>query len=184
MQFSIILFLCLFLGVHTKQARPDPISYTTVDILHVVRYQTTADWTKKSFSLDKKREIEVVNYQRVPIDTDSNKQYIPTQSCKVEKMSPTDIKTYSLSSLKIFQQKRDFKILKTITHTDGLLQLTYAIGYWATYTDEANVPHKLIIVHGIHPNGKGLQFFIDCPNVIFPILEEEITAQIRSLTFI
>ena len=176
--------MCLFLGIHTKQVSSDPTPSIAVDLLHTVRYQTTADWVKKSFSLDKKRAIEIVNFQRAPIAADSNKKYIPTQSCKVEKMSPTDIRTYSLSSLKIFQQKKDFKILKTITHTDGLLQLTYAIGYWATYMDDSNVLHKLIIVHGIHPNGKGLQFFIDCPNAIFSNLEEEITAQVRSLTFI
>ena len=121
MQFSIILFLCLFFGTNTNQMSPDPTSVTTIDVLQTVRYQTTTDWIKKTCTLDKKREVEFVNFQRRPIGADSNKNYIPTQACKVEKMPPTDIKTYSISSLKIFQQKKDFKILKTITHTDGKL---------------------------------------------------------------
>ena len=58
------------------------------------------------------------------------------------------------------------------------------MGYWAYYTDENDIIHKVVIIHGIHPNGFGFQFFIDCPKDIFPKLEQEITAQIRSIRFL
>jgi len=154
------------------------------ELVRTLRFQTTLDWAKTSASQDKKRGIEIINLQRTAVESDLGKKYIATQSCKIEKLPPTNIKNYSLSALSIFQKKKGFKIIKTITHTDGLLQLTYAIGYWAYYVDDAHVLHKLIIVHGIHKNGNGVQFFIDCPDTIFLQLEEEITAEIRTLSFL
>jgi hypothetical protein len=152
-----------------------------VELGHTIKYQSTADWVKTSFYQDKKKGVEILNYERKAVETEANKRFVATQACKTEPARGADIKTYSLSSLGFFQKKKDFKIIKTITHTDGLLQISYAIGYWAIYTDDTGISHKVIIIHGIHPNGNGFQFFIDCPEPVFVTLEEEITAQVRSL---
>ncbi len=156
----------------------------TVYVNRTVQYQITADWTKTSSTYDKKQGVEVVNYQRSPIKTDSAKIFVLTQSCKVENARNTTIKAYSLASLGMFQKADGFKITKTFTHTDGLLQIPYTVGYWAVYTDKNNILHKVVIVHGIHSNGKGFQFFIDCPAPVFEQSEVEITDQVRSLRFL
>lgn len=174
--FSCILFYCT---AYSQDA--GPVATLPVELGRTIQYQSTADWVKTSFYQDKKKGVEILNYERKAVETEANKRFVATQACKTEPARGVDIKTYSLASLAFFQKKKDFKILKTITHTDGLLQITYAIGYWAAYIDDAGIPHKVIIVHGIHPNGNGFQFFIDCPEPVFVTLEEEITAQVRSL---
>lgn len=182
MQYIISLFAVLFSFV-TYAQNNESNTTTSIELGHILVYQSTGDWTKTSFYQDKKRGVEIINFERKAIQTDSGKTYAATQSCKVEPARATDIKNYSLSSLGFFQKKKDFKITKTFTHSDGMLQLSYAVGYWASYVDDSNVLHKVIIVHAIHPKGNGVQFFIDCPDVIFAELEEEITAQVRSLQY-
>lgn len=159
-------------------------AFTTVTVNRTIQYTTTSEWAKVSSTSDKKQGVEAVNYQRSPIQDDSGRTFVLTQSCKVEHARGATIKSYSIASLKMFQQATDFKITKTFTHTDGLLQIPYTIGYWAVYTDKNNMPHKVVIIHGIHSNGNGFQFFIDCPNAVFDQSEEEITAQVRSLTLL
>ncbi|MBC7451325.1 MAG: hypothetical protein H7259_07525, partial [Cytophagales bacterium] len=126
----------------------------------------------------------ILNFQRTELILASGKKCIPTESCLVENVRSTDIKNYSTSSLVVFQKQRNFKILKIITHTDGVLTIPYAIGYWAVYTDDKEVSHKVIIIHALNNRGKGLQFLIDCPEEGFAGLEEEITGIIRSLSFL
>lgn len=149
-----------------------------------ITFKATDKWSKTTSHIDKKRNIQVYNFSREAITSDSGGVYIATKSCLVEKIIPTTIKNYSLASLAAFKKKKDFKIVKTITSSDGLLRLPYAIGYWAFYLDEKDVKHRLIIINGIHPASRGLQFFIDCPEPIFLQLEGEITAEIRSLKFL
>ena len=183
MRSIIVLAGILFSFLTYAQSNNTDNPLTTVEVGRIIQYQSSGDWIKTSFYQDKKRSIEIVNFERKGIQTDSSKTYVATQSCKVEPAVGKDIKSYSLSSLGFFQKKNDFKITKTFTHSDGMLQLSYAVGYWANYTDDSGLLHKLIIVHGIHPKGYGIQFFIDCPDVIFSVLEEEITAQIRSIQY-
>ena len=178
----ILFLLCTLF--HTGYAFNPNDGLINYELARTLRFQTTSEWIKSSASQDKKRGIEIINFQRSAVESDSGKKYIATQSCKIEKIPATNIKTYSLSALTPFQKKKGFRIIKTITHTDGLLPLDYAIGYWAYYTDDTNVLHRLIIVHGIHQNGNGVQFFIDCPDTVFSQLEEEITAEIRTLAFL
>ena len=177
----LLIVSTLFFSSYVFNLHDEKIQY---ELVRTLRFQTTSDWVKTSASQDKKRGIEIVNLQRSAIESVLGKKYTATQSCKIERISPTNIKSYSLSALSVFQKKKDFRIAKTITHTDGLLQLTYAIGYWAYYLDDANILHRLIIVHGIHQNGNGMQFFIDCPDEVFVKLEAEITDEIRTLTFL
>lgn len=182
MQYTLSLLCLLFsLVTYAQKAGEDP-SFI-VELGNAVQYQTSAEWTITSSHLDKKRGVEVVNFERKAIQTDSGKAFAATQSCKTEPARGADIKNYSLNSLGFFQKKNGFNIAKTFTHSDGMLQLSYAVGYWASYLDESNVLHKVVIVHGIHPKGFGVQFFIDCPEAIFLVLEEEITAQVRSIQY-
>lgn len=177
----LLLVSTLFFSSYVFNLHDEKIQYELMRTLH---FQTTSDWIKSSALQDKKRGVEIISLQRTAIQSDSGKKYIATQSCKIERIPPTTIKSYSLSALSVFQKKKDFRIAKTITHTDGLLQLTYAIGYWAYYVDNANILHRLIIVHGIHQNANGMQFFIDCPDEVFLQLEAEITDEIRTLMFL
>jgi len=176
-------FFSILLSFITYAQKTESNSSFDIELGNAIHYQSTSDWTKTSSYQDKKRGVEIVNFERKPIKTDSGKTFAATQSCKVEPARGADIKNYSLNSLAFFQKKNSFKITKTFTHSDGMLQLSYAVGYWATYLDESNVLHKVVIVHGIHPKGYGIQFFIDCPEAIFSNMEEEITAQIRSLQY-
>lgn len=182
MQYTLSLLGFIFSFVTYAQKAEPNVSFV-VEVGNTLQYQSSAEWTKTTSYQDKKRSIEIVNFERKPIQTDSGKTLAATQSCKVEPARGTDIKNYSLNSLAFFQKKKGFKISKTFTHSDGLLQLSYAVGYWATYLDDSNVLHKVVIVHGIHPKGFGIQFFIDCPDAVFAVLEEEIAAQIRSLQY-
>ena len=177
----LFTFFCIIFYCTAYSQDTDPVTTIPVELGRTIQYQSTADWVKTSFYQDKKKGVEILNYERKAVETEAKKRYVATQACKTEPARGADIKTYSLTSLAFFQKKKDFKILKTITHTDGLLQISYAIGYWAVYTDDTGVVHKVIIIHGIHPNGKGFQFFVDCPEPVFVTLEEEITAQVRSL---
>lgn len=176
-----LLLLLFCLCCFSAFCQQDSENTITVSVSRTIQYQTTADWVKASSTYDKKQGTEVVNYQRTPIKTDSNKTFVLTQSCKVENARGATIKSYSLASLSMFQKADGFKITKTFTHTDGLLQIPYTVGYWAIYTDKNNILHKVVIIHGIHPNGNGFQFFIDCPAPVFEQSEVEITAQVSSL---
>lgn len=181
MQYTISLLAIIF-SLVTYAQKPEVNPSFVFVVGNTIQYQSSADWTRTSSYQDKKRGIEIVNFERKPIQTDSGKAFAATQSCKIEP-GRADIKNYSLNSLAFFQKKKGFKITKTFTHSDGMLQLSYAVGYWASYVDDSNILHKVVIVHGIHPKGFGVQFFIDCPDAIFYELEEEITAQIRSIQY-
>jgi hypothetical protein len=157
---------------------------TVVEVADIMQYQIPMEWTEISDFKDKRTGTEFINFQRIPVHIDSLKLFVVTQSCKVENARGADIKAYSVPRLAMFQKKKDFKIVKTFTNSDGLLKVAYSIGYWAYYTDESNTIHKIVIIHGIHPSGFGFQFFIDCPKDVFPALEQEITAQISSIRFL
>jgi hypothetical protein len=177
--FIYIIFTFFSLTVFAQEDVLIPYTYA-----QTVTFKTTEAWSKTNSVINKKRNIQVYNFERDPITSDSGGVFIATQSCLVEKILPTSIKNYSLASLTSFKTKKDFKIVKVITRSDGLLQLPYSIGYWAFYLDENDVKHRLIIINGIHPASRGLQFFIDCPEPIFLQLEKEITAEIRTLKFL
>ncbi|ABG60947.1 hypothetical protein [Cytophaga hutchinsonii] len=177
----ILPLIAIYLFCFSAYSQQQDQNAVTVSVKRTIQYQTTADWTKTSSTYDKKQGIEVVNYQRSPIKTDSTNTFIVTQSCKVENARGASIKAYSLASLSMFQKADGFKITKTFTHTDGLLQIPYTVGYWAVYTDKNKTQHKVVIIHGIHSNGNGFQFFIDCPAPVFEQSEVEITAQVSSL---
>lgn len=178
----ILIYTSLLLFSFKLYAQEDPL--LTYTYAQTITYKATEKWSKTTSHIDKKRNIQVYNFAREAITSDSGGVYIATKSCLVEKILPTTIKNYSLASLSAFQKKKDFRIFKTITSSDGLLRLPYAIGYWAFYVDENDVKHRLIIINGIHPASRGLQFFIDCPEPIFLQLEGEITTEIRSLKFL
>ncbi|WP_018341582.1 hypothetical protein [Cytophaga aurantiaca] len=178
---STICFCTCITGFAQKKKAP---TFTTVDVAGIVQYQISMEWTEISDFKDKRTGTEFINFQRIPIQTDTAKLFVVTQSCKVENARGAGIKAYSVPRLEMFKKKKDFKIVKTFTNSDGLLKVAYSIGYWAYYTDENNIVHKIVIIHGIHKNGFGFQFFIDCPKDVFPALEQEITAQISSIKFL
>lgn len=178
--FVICLCVCITSFAQKKKAPP----FSTVEVAGTIQFQIPMEWTQISDFKDKRTGTEFINFQRIPIHIDSLKLFVVTQSCKVENARGANIKAYSVPRLAMFQKKKDFKIVKTFTNSDGLLKVAYSIGYWAYYTDENNIIHKIVIIHGIHPNGFGFQFFIDCPKDVFPALEQEITTQISSIRFL
>jgi hypothetical protein len=150
-----------------------------------VSYKQSSDWSRTSSQQDKKRGLEIITYTRKEFTLSSGKKIAPTQSCIVESVRNSDIKSYSSANLVFFKKQTNFKIQKIITHNDGLLSIPYAIGYWASYLDAKGIMHKVIIIHALNSNkGIGLQFFIDCPEDGFADLETEITDIIRSVQFI
>ena len=182
------LFLTLTLSVLSKGAAQnnDSIVYTTVIAGKAVSFKQTNSWTLSSTDTDKKIGKVFLTYTHKPIRLASNKkQIIPTESCIVETVSGyTDIKNYSLKNLAFFKKQPSFRIQKIITHDDGLITIPYAIGYWATYSDNSETIHTIIIIHALNNRGKGLQFLIDCPEEGFSDMEIEITDILRSLHFI
>jgi hypothetical protein len=178
--FVICFCTCVMCFAQKKRAA----AITDVEVAGIIQYQIPMEWTEISDFKDKRTGTEFINFQRIPVHIDSLKLFVVTQSCKVENARGADIKSYSVPRLAMFQKKKDFKIVKTFTNSDGLLKVAYSIGYWAYYTDENNTIHKIVIIHGIHPSGFGFQFFIDCPKDVFPALEQEITAQISSIRFL
>jgi len=184
--FMRLIFTFIFVSacvVCYAQKKQQP-AISTIEVGNTVQYEITREWSETSDFKDKRTGTEFINFQRVPIQIDSVTSFIVTQSCKVENARGANIKTYSIARLSMFQKKKDFRIVKTFTRSDGLLQVPYSVGYWAFYTDESDIIHKIVIIHGIHSNGFGFQFFIDCTNDQFSLLEEEITAQIRSIHFL
>jgi len=180
----ILSFICVCACVVCYAQKNPPPAISTIEVGNTLQYQITREWSELSDFKDKRTGTEFINFQRTPIQIDSVKSFIVTQSCKVENARGANIKTYSVARLGMFQQKKNFRIIKTFTRSDGLLQVPYSVGYWAYYTDESDILHKVVIIHGIHSNGFGFQFFIDCTNDQFPMLEEEITAQVRSIHFL
>lgn len=183
---SLLLLLTCFSLCATgfAQKKQQAPAFTTIEVAEILQYQISMEWTEISDFKDKKSGTEFINFQRIPIQTDTAKLFVVTQSCKVENARGANIKAYSVPRLAMFQKKKDFKIVKTFTNSDGVLKVAYSVGYWAYYTDENNIVHKIVIIHGIHPSGFGFQFFIDCPKEVFPALEQEITTQISSIRFI
>ena len=177
-----IVCICLCVVCHAQKKQPPAISI--IKVANTVQYQISNQWNETSDFKDKRTGTEFINFQRGPMQIDSVKSCIVTQSCKVENARGANIRTYSLARIGMFQKQKDFRVMKIITNTDGLLQVPYSVGFWALYTDENDIVHKVIIIHGIHPNGFGFQFFIDCPKDIFPALEQEITDQVRSISFL
>jgi len=181
----ILLVICFCTCVMCFAQKKQAPAISVVEVAGIIQYQIAMEWTEISNFKDKRIGTEFINFQRIPIQTYSDSaKFIVTHSCKVENARGAGIRAYSLPRLAMFQKKKDFKIVKTFTNSDGLLKVAYSIGYWAYYTDENNIIHKIVIIHGIHPNGFGFQFFIDCPKNVFPALEQEITAQISSIRFL
>lgn len=180
--FSVICF-CAFTVCFAQKKKA--VTFSVVKVAEIIQYQISMEWTEISDFKDKRTGTEFINFQRIPIETDADsiKKFVLTHSCKVENARGANIRAYSVPRLAMFQKKKDFKIVKTFTNSDGLLKVPYSVGYWAYYTDENNIVHKIVIIHGIHPSGFGFQFFIDCPKDLFPALEEEITTQIASIRF-
>jgi len=180
--FAICFSMCCVVCFAQKKRAAD---ITVVEVAGIIQYQIAMEWTEISDFKDKRTGTEFINFQRIPIQTYSDSaKFIVTHSCKVENARGANIRAYSVPRLAMFQKKKDFKIVKTFTNSDGLLKVAYSVGYWAYYTDENNIIHKIVIIHGIHPNGFGFQFFIDCPKDVFPALEQEITTQISSIRFL
>lgn len=186
MRSIILLVICFCTCVMCfAQKKKQAEAISVVEVAGIVQYQIAMEWTEISDFKDKRTGTEFINFQRIPIQTYSDSaKFIVTHSCKVENARGANIKAYSVPRLAMFQKKKDFKIVKTFTNSDGLLKVPYSVGYWAYYTDENNIIHKIVIIHGIHRNGFGFQFFIDCPKDVFPALEQEITAQISSIRFL
>ncbi len=177
-----VVCICAYVVCYAQKKQPPPFS--TIQVGNTVQYEISSVWSETSDFKDKRTGTEFINFQRKPVQVDSVQSFIVTQACKVENARGADIRTYSMARIGMFQKKKDFRIVKTITNTDGVLQVPYSIGFWAFYTDENDVVHRVIIVHGIHSTGFGFQFFIDCPNPVFSSLEQEITAQLRSIRFL
>jgi len=184
MKFFFSICVLVFGLVCNAQTNNNP-EFQTITVRKAVSYKQSIDWSKTSSQQDKKRGLEIITYTRKEFSLTSGKKIAPTQSCIVESVRNSDIKSYSSANLAFFKKQTDFKIQKIITHNDGLLSIPYAIGYWATYSDAKGIIHKVIIVHALNSNkGIGLQFFIDCPEDGFSDLETEITDIIRSIQFI
>jgi hypothetical protein len=180
--FSICVLLYGF--VCNAQTNNNP-EIQTIIVGKAVSYKQSADWSKTSSQQDKKRGLETITYIRKEFTLPSGGKIAPTQSCIVESVRNSDIKSYSSANLAFFKKQTEFKIQKIITHNDGLLSIPYAIGYWATYIDVKGTIHKVIIIHALNSlKGIGLQFFIDCPEDGFSDLETEITDIIRTIQFI
>ena len=184
MKYFFLICTLLYGLICIAQTNNNP-EIQTVIVGKAVCYKLITDWSKTSSQQDKKRGLEIVSYSRKEFTLTSGKKIAPTQSCIIESVRNSDIKSYSSANLAFFKKQTDFKIQKIITHNDGLLSMPYAIGYWATYLDAKGIMHKVIIVHALNSNkGVGLQFFIDCPEDGFSDLETEITDIIRSIQFI
>ena len=177
--FCFLLLLILHASSYAQTAADSVWREETVG--QKASFRIPAAWT--CVAKEGKKPVYAWTYNRTAYKLKSGKSISPSLSCVVEPATNADIRQYSTASLGFFKSLNGFKILKVITHSDGVLQIPYAIGYWATYTDAANVPHRLMIVHALN-HGTGLKFFIDVPEESFPALEEEITAIVHSLRFL
>jgi hypothetical protein len=104
-------------------------------------------------------------------------------SIELSDASTKNIRSFSETKRKPFDQKPGFIIKKIITPSDGLIPLPYAIGYWCTLNADNN-DMQYLIIHAIHQQKIGLSMVLSCHSDDFKSLESEWIQIVKSLTFI
>lgn len=135
------------------------------------------EWKRKDAEGKRAAGVEQIGFERKPVFAADGQGVLPYCSVMGEQVEPevTDAIMYSLS----WRMRQPFKVTSVFSHTEGILQLKNALGYWGT-VEYGGDEHTLMVVHGLVP-GHGIIIVCDATTSVIDQVRAEFEAFLKGI---